>query len=484
MVVGEIAMGTQLLVIGGGPGGYVAALRAAQLGVETTLVEREEVGGICLNHGCIPSKALIHGATLAHKIPQLAELGIETKGLRVDAKKLQAWKQKVVKKLTSGVEQLLRANGVQILKGTAVFQSPQKVLVESEHGTQAVEFKHCILATGSRSIELPGFEFDGEVVLGSRHALQLAEIPEKLVVIGGGYIGLELGTVFAELGSKVTVVELMDQLLPGTDPELVRVVERRLKALGVEVYTQSKATGLKRGRSGAKLTVETPKGEISLEADKVLVSVGRKPNTQGLSLERAKIERDERGFVKIDGQLRTTNPRVWAIGDVAGPPMLAHKASHEGLVAAEIIAGKPAGPDWQAVPAVIFTDPEIAYVGLTEREAKEQGYEVITGKFPFTALGRALTMGETDGFVKVVADAQTHVVLGVQIVGPEASTLIGEATLAVEMGARLEDLALTVHAHPTLPEALMEAAEVALGQPIHVLLPKRTKTKERGSEGS
>jgi len=475
MVVGEITMGTQLLVIGGGPGGYVAAIRAAQLGLETTLVEREEVGGVCLNHGCIPSKALIHGAALAHRIPQLKELGIEVKGLKVNAAKLQEWKQGVVRKLTSGVEQLLKANGVQILKGTAVFQSPKKVLVESEHGTQAIEFKHCILATGSRSIELPGFEFDGEVVLSSRHALQLSEIPEALVVIGGGYIGLELGTVFAQLGSKVTVIEMMEQLLPGTDPELVRAVERRLQALGVEVHTQSKATSLKKGKSGAKLTAETPKGEIALDADKVLVCVGRKPNTQDLGLEQAEIELDERGFVKVDEQLKTTNPRVWAIGDVAGPPMLAHKASHEGLVAAELIAGKPSGPDWQAVPAVIFTDPEIAYVGLTEREAKEQGYDVITGRFPFTALGRALTMDETDGFVKIVADESTHVVLGVQIVGPEASTLIGEATLAVEMAARLEDVALTVHAHPTLPEAIMEAAEAALGQPIHILRPKKEK---------
>lgn len=475
MVVGEIAMGTQLLVIGGGPGGYVAAIRAAQLGVETTLVEQEEVGGICLNHGCIPSKALIHGADWAHRVSQGKELGIAVKGLKVDTAQLQEWKQEVVRKLTSGVERLLQANGVQIVKGKAVFQSPKKVLVESEHGTQAIEFKHCILATGSRSVELPGFEFDGEVVLSSRHALRLREVPEKLVVIGGGYIGLELGTVFAKLGAQVTVIEMMEQLLPGTDPELVRVVERRLQALGVEVHTQSKAKALKKGKSGVRLTAETPQGEVSVEADRVLVSVGRRPNTQEIGLEQAQIELDERGFVRVDDQLRTTNPRVWAIGDVAGPPMLAHKASHEGLVAAEIIAGRPAGPDWTAVPAVIFTDPEIAYVGLTEREAQEQGYEVLTGRFPFAALGRALFLGETDGFVKIVADKDNHVVLGVQIVGPEASTLIGEATLAVEMGARLEDLAWTVHAHPTLPEALMEAAEAALGQPIHILVPKKSR---------
>jgi dihydrolipoamide dehydrogenase len=474
MVVGEITMGTQLLVIGSGVGGYPAAIRAAQLGLEVTLVEKEPaLGGVCLNHGCIPSKALIHAASLAHKIPELAEMGIEASSVKVDFKKLQAWRQSVVQKLSKGVEQLLKGNGVQVLQGKAVFQSPKKVLVESEHGTQAVEFKHCLIATGSRPIELPGFEFDHETVLSSDDALQLQEVLDSLIVIGGGYIGLELGTVFAKLGTKVTVVEMLDQLLPGTDPELVRVVERKLKALGVEIHLQSKAKSLKKGEGSAKLAVETPKGEITLEAEKVLVSVGRRPNSDELGLEQAKIERDGQGFIQVNENFQTVNPRVYAVGDVIGGPMLAHKATHEGLVVAELLAGKPAGADWQTIPAIIFTDPEIAYAGLTEKEAKEQGYKPLVGRFPFAALGRALTMGETDGFVKVIADEETHVVLGVQIVGPEASTLISEAALAVEMGARLEDIALTVHPHPTLPEALMEAAEVALGHPIHILMPKK-----------
>lgn len=483
MVVGEIALGTELLVIGAGVGGYPAAIRAAQLGLEVTLVEKEPaLGGVCLNHGCIPSKALIHAAGLAHKIPHLKEMGIKTDDVGIDPEKLQDWKAGIVQKLTSGVEQLLKHHNVQIFRGKTVFTSPKRVLVESEHGTQAIDFRNCILATGSRPIELPGFEFDGEVILDSRQALQLAEIPEKLVVIGGGYIGLELGIVFAKLGSNVTVVEMMDQLLPGTDPELVRIVERRLKKLGVEVHLKSKAKGLKKGEDGTRVTIETPEGERTLDARKVLVSVGRRPNTEKLETANAKIELTDQGFIRVDGSLRTTNSHVYAVGDVIGGPMLAHKASHEGIVAAEIIAGKPAGPDWLSVPTVIFTDPEIAYVGLTEREAKEQGYQPLVGRFPFTALGRALTMGETEGFVKIVADAETQVVLGVQIVGPEASTLISEAALAIEMGARLEDLAATIHPHPTLPEALMEVAFVALGQPIHVIAPKAKKTKREPTQ--
>jgi len=472
MVVGEIAMGTELLVIGGGPGGYVAAIRAAQLGREVTLVEKEELGGICLNHGCIPSKALIHAAQLAYKLPRLNDLGIEVQNLSVDFAKLQGWKEGIVKKLVSGVGQLLKHHNVQVLKGSASFIAPNKVLVESEHGTQAVEFKHAIIATGSCPIELPGFEFDGDVVLSSRHALSLKEIPKELLIIGGGYIGLELGTVFAKLGSQVTVVEMMEQLLPGTDPEPVKVVERRLKELGVTIHLRSKAKSLKKGKGGAKLIVESHEGELELEAQKILVCVGRRPNTEGLALERAEVELTEKGFIKVDGELRTSNSRIYAIGDVAGPLMLAHKASHEGLVAAAQVAGQPAGVDWLSVPTVIFTDPEIAYVGLTEAQAREQEYTPIVGKFPFSALGRALTMGEAEGFVKVIADEETKLILGVEIVGPEASDLISEATLAIELGARLDDLALTIHPHPTLPESLREAAEAAMGTAIHILTPK------------
>jgi dihydrolipoamide dehydrogenase len=474
MVVGEIAMGTDLLVIGAGPGGYVAAIRAAQLGQEVTLVEEAEtLGGICLNHGCIPSKALIYAASLYHRIPALGDMGIKTGSVKLDVAQLQNWKESVVKKLTGGVAQLCKGNDIQVLQGKAVFTSPKKVLVESEHGTQAIEFKNCIVATGSRSIEIPSLAFDGQTVISSRQALKFTEAPEKLVIIGGGYIGLELGTVWAKLGSKVTVIEMMEQLLPGTDLELVRLVERNLKKLGVEIHLKSKAKQLKKGKDGAIVIVDSPEGELTLEAEKILVSVGRRPNTDGLEPPQGRIALNEKGFIKIDGQLRTSNPHIYAIGDVAGQPMLAHKASHEGIVAAEICAGHASGPDWQVVPAVIFTDPEIAYCGLNEQQAQAQGYKPLIGKFPFAALGRALTMGEPEGFVKIIADADSKQVLGVQIVGPEASNLISEAALAIELGARLDDLAMTIHPHPTLPEGLMEAAEAALGQVIHILLPKK-----------
>lgn len=473
MVVGEIAMGTDLLVIGSGPAGYVAAIRAAQLGVEVTIVEREELGGICLNHGCIPSKALISAANMVHKIPLLDKMGITAGDVSIDAKKLQEWKQGISDKLSSGVGQLCKHNGVQIVKGSAAFQSSKKVLVESEVGTQAIEFRKCIIATGSRSIEVPGFEYDDDVIIGSRQALKLEEIPENLVVIGGGYIGLELGTVYAKLGSQVTVVEMMDQLIPGQDPELVRLVARRLKQLGVQVHLKAKAKSVEKGKNGATVIVETADEELEIKTDKVLVSVGRRPNTDGLHPEKAKVELDDKGFVKIDSELQTTNSKIWAIGDVASQPMLAHKASHEGLVAAARAAGQSAGADWLTVPAVIFTDPEIATAGLSEAEAKAQGYDVLVGKFPFSALGRAMTTGETDGFVKMIADKASQVVLGVHIVGPEASNLISEAALAIEMGARLEDVALTIHPHPTLSEGLMEAAESTMGHAIHIMNPKK-----------
>lgn len=474
MVVGEIATGTELLVVGGGPGGYVAAIRAAQLGKDVTLVEKDELGGVCLNVGCIPSKALIYAAYLYEKIQHAETFGISAKDVHINLERLQAWKESVVKRLTGGVEQLCKGNGINLIKGKATFTAPKKCLVESEHGTQTIEFKDCIIATGSVPMTIPGFEIDGEIVIDSTGALALKKLPESLIVIGGGYIGLELGMVYAKFGSKVTVVEMLDNLLPGTDPELVRVVVRKVKELKMDVYLKSQAKELKKGKDGAQLTVQTQEGEIKLSAEKVLVSVGRRPNTPPeLGLERLGVQPDPKGFLKTDSQMRTGVPHIYAIGDVAGPPLLAHKASHEGIVAAEAICGLKSAADWQTVPAVIFTDPEIAYAGLSESEAQQAGYKTITGKFPFAALGRALTLGETDGFIKIIADAETKVVLGVQIVGPEASTLISEAVLAIEMGATLEDLALSIHPHPTLPEGLMEAAEAALGKAIHVLMPKK-----------
>ncbi|MDW8141365.1 MAG: dihydrolipoyl dehydrogenase [Candidatus Bipolaricaulota bacterium] len=474
MVVGEIATGTEVLVVGGGPGGYVAAIRAAQLGKDVTLVEKENLGGVCLNVGCIPSKALIYAAYLYKKIQHAEEFGISVKDVQVNLERLQAWKESVVQKLTGGVKQLCEGNGVSVIKGKATFISQKKCLVESEHGTQALEFKDCIIATGSVPMIVPGLEIDGEIVLDSTGALALKKLPESLIVIGGGYIGLELGMVYAKFGSRVTVVEMLDTLLPGTDPELTRLVVRKARELKMEVHLKSQAKELKRGKSGAQLTVQTPEGEKKLEAEKILVSVGRKPHTPpDLGLEKLGVQPDAKGFLKTDKQMRTGVPHIYAIGDVAGPPLLAHKASHEGLVAAEAICGHKSAADWQTVPSVIFTDPEIAYAGLSESEAQQAGYKTITGKFPFAALGRALTLGETDGFIKIIADAETNVVLGVQVVGPEASTMISEAVLAIEMGATLEDLALSIHPHPTLPEGLMEAAEAAMGKAIHILMPKR-----------
>jgi dihydrolipoamide dehydrogenase len=474
MVVGEIATGTHVLVVGAGPGGYVAAIRAAQLGKDVTLVEKDELGGVCLNVGCIPSKALIYAAYLYEKVQHLDEMGISVKEARVELEKMQLWKDSVVKKLTGGVKQLCEGNDVNVIKGRASFVSSKKCLVESENGTQAIEFKDCILATGSVPMTISGFEIDGERVIDSTGALALKRLPESLIVIGGGYIGLELGMVYSKLGSEVTVVEMLDRLLPGTEPELVRPVARKVKALGMETYLNTKAKELKRGKDGVQLVIATPEGEKRLEAEKVLVSIGRKPNTPPeLGLDKLSVKPDAKGFLAVDAQMRTNNPHVYAIGDIAGQPLLAHKASHEGIVAAEVICGLPSAADWQTVPAVIFTDPEIAYAGMTEEEAQKAGFKPLTGRFPFAALGRAISMNETEGFVKIIADEATKVVLGVQIVGPEASNLISEAVLALELGARLEDLAMTIHPHPTLPEGLMEAAEATMGKAIHILNPKK-----------
>ncbi|ADU51779.1 dihydrolipoamide dehydrogenase [Thermaerobacter marianensis DSM 12885] len=509
MVVGEVATETEVLVIGGGPGGYVAAIRAAQLGKDVTLVEKDRLGGVCLNVGCIPSKALIDAAKAYHRLSREAERGIVVEGARLDFSRLQGWKQSVVQRLTGGVEQLLKGNGVTVVKGRATFTGPNQVLVENPGGGNEVyRFKHCILATGSRPVELPGFAFDGVRILDSTDALALDHLPLRLVVIGGGYIGLELGTAFAKLGSEVTVLELADQLLPGTDPELVQVVARRLRQLGVKVHTGVRVLGWEQEPGGEGVRVvfrPEPRGEgagssgaggaggpgggaagaragaaragagapaadeQAVVADAVLVSVGRRPNTDGLGLELAGVQLDERGRVKVDAQLRTTQPHIFAIGDIAPGPMLAHKASREGIVAAEVLAGLPSAADYVAVPAPVFTDPEIATVGLTEAQARQQGYEPVVGRFPYAANGRALTLGERDGFVKLVADRETKVLLGAGIVGPEASDLVAELALAIEMGATLEDVALTIHAHPTLSEAVMEAAEAGLGHAIHVL---------------
>ena len=460
------------LVIGAGPGGYVAAIRLGQLGVETVVVERDRPGGVCLNVGCIPSKALIHVAEQVEWLRKhAASQGVRAGELTIDCAALQVWKSGIVQRLTGGVSHLLKGNGVEYLQGTATFVGPREVEVTTADGPRRFEPGHTIVATGSRAVQIPGFPFTHESILSYRDALDLEAIPGDLVVIGGGVIGLELGTVYARLGSSLTVVEALDTLLPGTDPELVALVVRGLKQRRVKVHTRSKATGFSDAGDG-RLTVhvETPTGPVDLGADRVLVAVGMRPNSEGLGLDAAGVRIDSRGCVPVDGACRTNVPHVLAIGDVTGPPLLAHRASRMGEVAAEVVAGRAASmDDVRAMPAAIFTSPELASVGLSEAQARAEGHDVTVGRFPFSASGRALTLGETAGLVKVVGDRTTDALLGVGIAGPSASELIAEAAHALEMDATLSDLALTVHAHPSLSEALMEAAKAARGEPIHTL---------------
>ncbi len=457
----------QAVVIGAGPGGYPAGIRLAQLGIKTLVIEREYWGGVCLNVGCIPSKALITAGKKYKEVQNLDILGITVPGTpTLDMGKLQAWKGSVVSKLTGGVSTLLKANGADMLFGNAHIPRPGVVEVETADGKVVVNAEHIVIATGSRPIEIPGFSYADDRVMDSTKALDLDHVPEDLVVIGGGYIGLELGTMLSKVGSNVTVVEMQDNVLPGFDMDCVRLIKRRLKKNGIKVLTNAKALGWDEGDDKAVVRIETKSGVQEIPADRILVTVGRFPNSEpfkDLGLEM------EGRHIKIDRQQKTSLPGIYAIGDVATGVMLAHKATHEGEVVAEVIAGHKTFNDARTVPAVVFTDPEIATAGLQEHEAKAAGYELKVGKFPWAANGRALTTLQTDGFVKVVLDATDDRVLGVTIIGPHASDLISEATLAVEMDAEALDIGLAIHPHPTLGEAVMEASKAALGEAVHIM---------------
>ncbi|WP_435348257.1 dihydrolipoyl dehydrogenase [Haloarchaeobius sp. HRN-SO-5] len=483
MVVGDVTTGTDVLVIGAGPGGYVAAIRAGQLDLDVTLVERDAYGGACLNRGCIPSKALITSSKLAHDAANAEEMGIHANPA-VDLSQMMNWKNDVVDGLTGGVEKLCKANGVNLVEGTAEFSGENSVRVVHAgegQGSESIDFEHCIVATGSRPIQIPGFEFDGENVISSKTALELESVPTELVVVGAGYIGMELACVYAQLGTDVTVVEMLDDVLPPYEDDVSRIVRKHATSLGIDFHFGYTAAGWERAGDGIVVTAtpaaadggETASAEeadaLELSADKVLVAVGRQPVTDTMNLEAAGLETDENGFLPTDDRARTEKDHIFAVGDVAGEPMLAHKASKEGQVAAEVIAGEPAALDYVSMPAAVFTTPEVGTVGLTQAEAEAQGFDPVVGKFPFSASGRAMTANETDGFVRIVADDESGFVLGGQIVGPEASELVAELALAIEMGATLEDVASTVHTHPTLSEAVMEAAENALGHAIHTL---------------
>jgi dihydrolipoamide dehydrogenase len=468
-----MAQAFDVVVIGAGPGGYVAAIRSAQLGFKTAVIEREFLGGVCLNVGCIPSKAMITATHLLHKAQHnFKDMGLMIKGdINVDMKQLVKWKQSVSDKMSSGVGQLLKGYGVTHIKGDAEFKSSKEISVKSSAGTESITAKYFIVATGSRPIEIPGFKFDEKDICSSTGALAFDEIPKRVAVIGGGYIGLEISSYLRKLGTEVTVIEAMPSLLAGVvDPDCANIVVRKLDKAGVKIMYGAKAKSQKKAKDGYEVTVEINGKDEVVKCDKILVTVGRRPNGDQANLKAAGIAVDERGFVKVDAQRRTNVQNIFAIGDICGQPMLAHKASHEGVLGAEVISGANRVYDAKTVPAVVFTDPEIASAGMTEAEAKAKGHtELKIGKFPFGANGRAVSMMETEGFVKMIADAKTHVLLGVHIVGPEASNLISEAVLAIEMGARIEDLALSIHPHPTLGETIMECAEATLGHAIHII---------------
>jgi len=467
---------TKLAVIGGGPGGYAAAFMAADLGIDTTLIDLEaNPGGTCLYRGCIPSKALLHAAKLLNESQEASAIGIRFGEPEVDLDKLRAWKDGVVSKLTGGLGQLSRQRKLRTIRGWARFEDPRTLSVESDLGPAVrVGFEHAILATGSRPTVLPFLPQSGRV-WDSTKALELESVPNRLLVIGGGYIGLEMATVYASLGSQVSVVEMLPGLLTGCDRDLAHVVARRVTGRCKEVLLETSVASVKEEGAGMRVRFEGANAGEDPERsfDVVLAAVGRTPHTSELGLENTKVELDERGFVKTDSQRRTAEPSIFAIGDVAGQPMLAHKASAEGRVAAEVIAGKKAVFEPQAVPAVVFTDPEVAWCGLTDTEAAKGGVKVETVRFPWAASGRALTLNRTDGLTKLLIDPKTELVLGVGIAGPGAGELIGEGVLALEMGARAEDLELTIHAHPTLSETLMEAAGVFRGTATHIYRPKK-----------
>ncbi len=462
------------LVIGAGTGGYPCAIRLGQLGVDVLIVEKANAGGVCLNVGCIPSKALISATKLAHKAQHAANMGITFPAPKVDMKQMQTWKAGIVKKLTGGVSTLVKGNGGEYRQATAEFLGPKQVKLTYADGKpdDIVEAENVVIATGSLPIVIPGFEIDQKRIVDSTGALEIDYVPEAMIVIGGGYIGLELGQTFQRLGTKLTVVEGLDRILATMDKDLGDPVAKQIKADGGEILTGTKALSWREEGGKALVKVETNGQTREIPADVVLVAVGRKPITSGMAIEKTGVK-IEKGFVVVDERMQTNVPGIFACGDVVGQPMLAHKASHEGELIAEIIAGKNRINDARTIPAVVFTEPEIATAGMSRSEAEAKGHKVTEGKFPFSVSGRAMAIDETKGFVKVIADAEDERVLGVQIVGPEASDLISEGALAIEMGAYVPDIGLTIHPHPTLGEAVMEAAKHAIGEAIHIANPKK-----------
>ncbi len=467
---------TQLAVIGAGPGGYAAAFLAADMDLDVTLIDPEvNPGGVCLYRGCIPSKALLHIARLLFEASEAKDWGVRFAKPKLNIGQMRSWKNDVVEKLTGGLGQLSKQRKINYVRGTAKFLDGTTLEVKKHNGdTGKLAFEHAIVATGSEPVMIKDLAPDSPRVMDSSTALELKDVPKSLLVIGGGYIGLELGTVYAALGSKVSVVEMMPSLLPGVDRDLISVLSKRLKGLFENIMLETTVAGMKAQKNGIKVTFEGKnagnKGKIF---EKVLMAVGRRPNSKNVGLENTKVDVDDKGFVKVNDQRQTAEPTIYAIGDVAGEPMLAHKASHEGRAAVEAIAGKNVAFEPRAIPAVVFTDPEIAWCGLTEAEAKEQKREVKVARFPWGASGRAATVGRGDGVTKVIIDPESEEVLGIGIAGPGAGELIAEGVLAIEMGSVAQDLGLTIHPHPTLSETIMEAADLLFGRATHYHRPKR-----------
>lgn len=464
-----------VVVLGSGPGGYAAAFRAADLDKKVALVEKDnDLGGVCLNRGCIPSKALLHIAQIIEEAEDLSQKGVEFGAPKIDIDKIRTWKEEVVNKLNKGIAQMAKVRKVQVFKGSGEFTSKTEMLVKNGSEVENITFDNAIIATGSQSSTIPVFPMEHPSLMTSREALELENIPKSMLVIGGGYIGLEMASVYSSLGSKITVVEMLDSILPGADKDIIRLLQHSLKSRFEKIMVNSKVSEIKPNKDKTVSVVIDNNGKnITEKFEKVLVSVGRRPNTEGIGLDVLGVELTEQGFIKVDKKQNTNVKGIYAIGDIAGNPMLAHKATHEGKVAAEVIAGLPAAFDAKSIPAVIFTNPEVAWTGLTENEAQEQKIEYEKAEFPWAASGKAIATGHSIGKTKILFDPISHKVLGVSIIGPHAGDIISEAVLAIEMGADAEDIGLTIHPHPTLSETFANAAEVFTGTVTDLYAPKR-----------
>ena len=456
---------TELAIIGAGPGGYVAGIRAGQLGIKAVIIEKNYLGGVCLNVGCIPTKALLHASEIFLQLKNSSKMGIEISDLKLDIKKLNNWKNSIVDKLVSGIKVLLKNYNVEVIFGEAKFLDEKTLLVKTKNGDIKIVSKYVIIATGSRPAELENIKRDGNFIWNSDDAVSLKEIPKRLLIIGAGAVGLEFASIYSRLGSEVMVIEIANQILPGVDSECANILKRALEKQNIKISTNSKVIGYK----GNVFEIEIDGKVENFEFDKVLLAIGRKPNVENLNLEKLGISLNEKGFIKVNEKLQTNVENIYAIGDVIGQPLLAHKASKEGIIAVEIIAGIESKYDIKYIPSVVYTNPELASVGLSEEEAKKRGYKIKVGKFPLSANGKALSMNITDGIAKIITNEENDEILGIHIFSPEASSLIAEGTLAMESYLTSEDIALTVHPHPSISEILMEAAENVKKKAIHII---------------